>query len=187
MKQLVRLIYTILGMVVIAGTISAVIAYNIQPKVTLEAVEAARPIEPVTIEDIAPTIDIGQVFTLVNDERIKSGLQPLVRDQQLDAAAQDKCDDMVAKDYWAHDAPNGTEPWHFIDETEVRYRMAGENLAYGFKKTEGIVPKWMNSPGHKANILKPEFTNVGYAQCRYNAGSKQGIQSLLVQMFTLPR
>jgi len=133
--------------------------------------------------DPAPDIDLTSVWQSVNTERENAGLQPLVRDPLLDKSAQEKCDDMVAKDYWSHDAPDGTEPWVFIKKYNV-YTTAGENLAYGFLSAKSVVSGWMASEGHRKNILNGLFTNVGYAQCKYPANSKEGSQTLIIQHLT---
>jgi hypothetical protein len=69
---------------------------------------------------------------------------------------------MIDNDYWAHIAPDGTTPWSFIDDAGYVYIKAGENLAYGFATSSGTVDGWMNSPGHRANILDEEFEEVGF-------------------------
>lgn len=134
----------------------------------------------------APDVDLNKVGQLVNDERAKYDLPALTRDGQLDLAAQNKCNDMVAKDYWSHNAPDGTTPFNFITQAGISYDAAGENLAYGFTDTDSVVTGWMNSEGHKKNILSTSYTNVGYAQCKYSKGSKEGYRTLVVQMFIKP-
>ena len=132
--------------------------------------------------DKSPTLDLAKVWQLVNEEREKVGLRGLARDPLLDKSAQEKCNDMVEKDYWSHYDPDGTGFWAYIRKYNT-YRMAGENLAYGYKTEIGLVDGWMNSEGHRANILKAGFTNVGYAQCEYPESSKQGEATVVVQHF----
>ena len=128
-------------------------------------------------------LDTAVLFRLVNDERMKAGLQPLLRDDQLDKGALAKCDDMVAKDYWAHNAPDGTEPWKFIDDTGVTYLKAGENLAYDMGSNSETVNSWMSSPGHKENILNKSYTDVGYALCHSDNFIGDGSKTIIVQHF----
>lgn len=180
MKKWQELVIVIAVIVGIGVNLAAHNSNRTTVSVPQVAVEAVKPYEP-------PVLDLNILWQPVNDERTKVGLQPLVRDQRLDAAAQAKCDDMVAKDYWSHDAPDGTEPWHFIDEAGVKYRSAGENLASNINNAEVLATTWMNSPAHKSNILDSNFTNVGYAQCHYESNSKNGVSKLTVQMFTLPQ
>ena len=90
---------------------------------------------------------------------------------------------MVARDYWSHNAPDGTEPWEFIKRHNV-YKYAGENLAYGYLTANDLVAGWMNSPRHRDNIVRAVYNRVGYAQCEYPINSKQGDNTLVVQFFT---
>jgi uncharacterized protein YkwD len=133
--------------------------------------------------DQSPYVDLNSVYSLVNTERSKLGLSVLINDPLIALSAQEKCADMVAKDYWSHNAPDGTTPWEFIKRHNV-YRTAGENLAYGFKTPDAVVKGWMASPGHKKNIVNPLFNRVGYAECEYPKTSKEGENTLVVQMFT---
>lgn len=109
-------------------------------------------------------ITIENLFNEVNSERIKAGLSPLTLNYYLNQSAADKCADMAEYNYWAHENPNGTSPWYFVGKY-VRYRTAGENLAKEFHTTAGLVRGWMSSPTHRDNIVKPEFTQVGYGIC----------------------
>jgi hypothetical protein len=70
---------------------------------------------------------------------------------------------MLAKGYWAHNAPDGTTPWVFIKAAGYEYLYAGENLARGFTTAPDTVNAWMASPGHKENILSPKYKDVGFA------------------------
>jgi hypothetical protein len=82
---------------------------------------------------------------------------------QLTQAAQLKAKDMFAKDYWAHNSPNGTMPWDFIKQAGYDYQYAGENLARGFTTSNDVVTAWMNSPEHRENMLSPNYHDVGFA------------------------
>jgi uncharacterized protein YkwD len=69
--------------------------------------------------------------------------------------------DMIDKDYWAHVAPDGTQPWKFFSQFGYKYRFAGENLARDFSNANDAVNAWMNSPTHKDNILNPKYKEIG--------------------------
>jgi uncharacterized protein YkwD len=97
-----------------------------------------------------------------NQARNRGNEDPLKLNSQLSAAAQAKAQDMVAHDYWAHTSPNGVMPWSFISKSGYAYSTAGENLAYGFSNAEDAVSGWMNSNEHRANLLNPDFTEVGF-------------------------
>lgn len=131
----------------------------------------------------APKIDLDKLASLVNENRTTRQLNPLNRNSLLDKSAQAKCDDMVKKDYWSHNDPDGITPWQFFNDAGVEYRYAAENLAYGFNDAKSVDEGWINSESHKANILDGKLTNVGYAQCRYSSTSKEGEKTLVVQHF----
>ena len=90
---------------------------------------------------------------LINQERARNGLDELKLNDKLNTSAQLKANDMKEFDYWAHNNPNGTEPWHFFDVAGYKYEAAGENLAKCWDTPEDTVKGWMNSPTHKENIL----------------------------------
>ena len=111
----------------------------------------------------ATNIQIEEILELVNTERQKSGLTPLTRSGELDKAAVEKASDMFSKNYWAHISPTGTTPWEFITKSGYKYVYAGENLAKSFDNSRDVVEAWMKSPTHRANILKPEYSEIGIA------------------------
>ena len=96
-----------------------------------------------------------------NAARNQNGLGNLTLDTQLSNAAQAKAEHMVANDYWAHVAPDGPQPWYFFGQAGYTYQRAGENLAYGFSNSQNTINGWMNSPGHRANIVG-EYADVGF-------------------------
>ncbi|MFD1657169.1 CAP domain-containing protein [Streptomyces caeni] len=116
----------------------------------------ARPFTPA---GLARTSD--EVIALTNAERAAAGLPPLAADPVLTAAAQAHCDDMVARGFYAHTSPDGREPWDRAAAAGSRHRTVGENIACGQRTPAEVVRGWMDSPGHRANILKPAFTHLG--------------------------
>lgn len=91
---------------------------------------------------------------------------------------------MIANNYWAHTAPDGTTPWDFISGSGYSYVVAGENLAKGFNTSQGVVTAWMGSSSHRANVLSTNFSEVGYATVD---GTLQGTQTtLVVAMYAKP-
>jgi hypothetical protein len=111
----------------------------------------------------ATDINIDRVLTLVNQERAKEHLQPLTVSKQLTDAAAAKGKDMFSYNYWAHISPTGVTPWVFITAAGYQYLYAGENLAKSFDTSEEVVQAWMNSPTHRANIMKPQYHDIGLA------------------------
>jgi uncharacterized protein YkwD len=104
------------------------------------------------------------VLCLVNQHRAERGLAPLVEHPALQAAAQGHAEDMGRREFYAHDNPDGADPHKRITSAGYRGRTTGENIHWGIginATPARIVDGWMNSPGHRANILRSEFTHVG--------------------------
>ncbi|MFF7731612.1 CAP domain-containing protein [Streptomyces sp. NPDC007984] len=116
----------------------------------------ARPFSP---DGLAGTV--AAVVELTNRERTRHGLTPLSADPSLTSAAQAHSADMVARAFYAHTAPDGGQPWDRAAAAGSTRRSIGENIACGQRSPAGVVEGWMNSPGHRANILKPGFTHIG--------------------------
>lgn len=106
------------------------------------------------------TQDEQAMLNLINKERAAAGLQPLTMDAQLTQIARDKGQDMIDNNYFGHQSPTYGSPFDQMKSNGVTYRYAGENLA-GAPDVNTAHTNLMNSPGHKANILKPEYTEVG--------------------------
>ncbi|QIB42372.1 CAP domain-containing protein [Streptomyces aureoverticillatus] len=119
--------------------------------------------EPFSPQGLARTT--ADVLTLTNSHRTAAGLRPLAPDLRLTTAAQAHSADMVARAFYSHTAPDGSEPWHRAAAAGSPHRTVGENIACGQRSAAEVVQGWMDSPGHRANILKPAFTHlgVGYA------------------------
>jgi hypothetical protein len=123
--------------------------------------------------DITPT----ELLVQTNAQRVASGLSPLVMDSELNDSASLKAADMFAENYWAHVSPSGIQPWYWFTKAGYAYSYAGENLAKDFATTAGVMTGWMNSPGHRANILNPHYVDVGFA---VENGTLVGGQTTLV-------
>lgn len=100
-----------------------------------------------------------QVVKLVNEERVKAGLHELTIDTQIEAAALIRAKEM--KQSFSHTRPDGSSFSTALKEQGVSYKGAGENIAWGQKTPEEVMKGWMNSEGHRANILNPKFTKIG--------------------------
>jgi len=111
---------------------------------------------PIFASDITP----ANIEYLINSERTYYGLPPLKVDSKLTSAAKTKTTDMLSRNYFEHFA-YGLTPWDFIKSAEYNYLYAGENLAMDFQTAEGTVKAWMNSPLHRANILNPDYSDMG--------------------------
>jgi uncharacterized protein YkwD len=124
-----------------------------------------------------------QIIDLINQHRQAAGLAPLRVNAQLNRAAEIHAENMAALDRFGHvlDGSSAPSPVDRLNQAGYRYRMAGENIAYNFTVAEGVVNAWMNSSGHRQNILNSAFTETGVI-VRYNA---QG-EAYYVQVFGTP-
>jgi hypothetical protein len=103
------------------------------------------------------------IIDLANSSRNQAGLNTLTVNSQLAAAATAKAQDMFKNGYFAHTSPSGKTPWDFISGADYSYVFAGENLAIGYNDDQELHEAWMNSPTHKANIVNPNFKEIGVA------------------------
>jgi len=132
---------------------------------------------------ISVNISTQDLLSLTNQQREKQGLPALSYNQELATAAKLKADDIFHDNYWAHISPaTGRTPWVFIQKSGYQYIFAGENLARGFNNAQDAVNAWMASPTHKANILSPNYQDIGFA---VESGTLTGEADtiLIVEMF----
>lgn len=149
-------------------------------KIVTVAVLTFGPVLPA----LSSAITQSNVIALTNSSRSANNLPALTANGKLDAAAQAKANDMMTKQYFAHVTPDNKQPWDFISAQGYSYQGAGENLGVGFFQSEGLEDAWMNSPGHRANILNSSFKEIGVGIA---TGIFQGQQAtVVVQMFGLP-
>lgn len=128
----------------------------------------------------------SSLLQYTNDYRAKSNELSLTIDAKLSAAAQAKADDMVNNDYWSHTSPSGKTPWSFISASSYNYQVAGENLAYGFSNAKDTVTGWMNSPSHRANLMNPNYTNVGFGIASSPNFQGKGPEIIIVAAYAQP-
>lgn len=114
---------------------------------------------PAFAVDITP----ASVIAAMNEQRAQLGLRPLREDPRLDAAAADRMRDMEDLGYWAHEAPDGRSPFLWLRPHKYAFRFAGENLAAGFESLELLMGGWMESKGHRENILSADYEDCGVA------------------------
>ena len=104
----------------------------------------------------------GVIIALTNTDRVKNGSPLLVENPLLTKAAQMKADDMLARQYYSHTTPEGNSPLYFLDMVGYKYLNAGENLDLTYESTaEDVHTAWLNSPLHRANLLLPQYTEIG--------------------------
>lgn len=120
-----------------------------------------------------------EVLRLVNIERAKEGLVELTMDYNLSRVAQLKSEDMIKNNYFSHNSPVYGTPFDMMKSHGIRYRIAGENIAMGHSTPQEVVQGWMNSEGHRKNIMNPRFTHLGMGIQKSESG-----RIYWTQMFT---
>ena len=107
----------------------------------------------------------NEVVRLVNEIRESNGLKPLTANWELSRIARYKSEDMSGNKYFSHTSPVYGTPFEMIRAFGLSYRSAGENIAYGYGTPAAVVNGWMNSSGHRANILNASYTQIGVGYC----------------------
>ncbi|WP_241725810.1 MULTISPECIES: CAP domain-containing protein [unclassified Dietzia] len=142
--------------------------------------------DPWSRAEVEPPADPSPVEERTNVKRGENGIPTLDASEKLRDSACAKADDMIARDYWGHHAPDGSgDPFVFIREAGVDYSTAAENLFYSTPGGPDPVDSWMQSPGHRENIVNPDFTRVGVC---VRTAPYQGLPEahLYVQHFATP-
>lgn len=122
----------------------------------------------------------ANMINLTNQARAEAGLEPLVENAALTKYAQIKGQDMLDRDYFAHNTPDGKRPWQWIEKADYDYVYAGENLAMDFMSAEVVHDAFMKSPSHRRNILNPKYKDIGVAVLK---GTIQGRETTLLVKF----
>ena len=149
-----------------------------------EEIFAPPPLKRID-SDSAVNIPKSGIIASTNQERLSAGLRPLAEDPLLARAADQKLADMIKSNYFAHVSPQGAGPDVWVKKERYRYILVGENLAMGnFEDAEDLIRAWMESPGHRANIMNPKYREIGVAARK---GTIDGETSLIaVQIFGMP-
>lgn len=129
----------------------------------------------------ASNINVSDLLEYTNNKRATAGVSELTINSKLTAAAQNKAEYMFKHNYWAHVAPDGTDPWSFIVGQDYDYLYVGENLAKNFGGSKEVVEAWYKSSSHRENLISDKYTDVGFAVVN---GVLDGYETtLVVQMF----
>lgn len=120
------------------------------------------------------------LFDETNAVRSSEHLSGLMLDATLSTIAQAKAEDMIQRGYFSHASPEGVPPWHWLDDAGYSYSYAGENLAEHFSESGDVVRAWVQSPEHYENLVKPEFTHVGFGVA---SGIQNGKETTIVVQF----
>lgn len=129
-----------------------------------------------------PTVDTSitayeqEVIRMINEIRVQNGLKTLSYDWELSRVARIKSQDMKDNRYFAHNSPVYGTPFQMMKNFGISYRSAGENIARGYATPQAVVNAWMNSSGHRANILNGNFTHIGVG---YVAGGNYWTQMFI--------
>lgn len=121
------------------------------------------------IDDVK-TIE-NQVIELVNKQRVSAGLAPLKTNWELSRVARYKSQDMINKHYFAHQSPTYGSPFNMMETFGIKFSAAGENIAYGQRTPSEVMNAWMNSPGHRNNILSPIYNQIGVGVAKASNGT----------------
>ncbi|PZO35894.1 MAG: CAP domain-containing protein [Pseudanabaena frigida] len=135
------------------------------------------------VQNISNTSFETELLKLTNQERRKAGLAPLRLSSQLSRAAQLHSTDMANNNYFSHTGRNGSSMADRTKATGYKYSFLGENLAAGRSTPEGTIRQWMNSAGHRANILNNKFTEIGFG---YTYTPNSPYRHYWVQVFGTP-
>lgn len=140
------------------------------------------PGQKITIPSISDVKALeDEVIRLTNIERSKRGLGALKANWQLSRVARYKSQDMINKNYFAHQSPTYGSPFDMMESFGLRFASAGENIAMGQRTPKEVVAAWMNSPGHRGNILSASFTEIGVGFAKDKSG-----RCYWTQMFMRP-
>lgn len=128
--------------------------------------------QKISIPDASPLASYEtEVIRLTNLERTKRGLPALTTNWQLSRIARYKSQDMINKNYFAHNSPTYGSPFTMMQSFGLKFSAAGENIAYGQRSPQEVVTAWMNSPGHRANILSTAYTQIGVGAAKKSDGT----------------
>lgn len=134
----------------------------------------------------ATDVSATQLLADTNQQRSANHEAGLQLNSKLSAAAQAKANDMVRRNYWSHNTPDGRAPWTFVTQAGYQYRAAGENLAYGFNDSKTLVSGWMNSTEHRANILNNQYQDVGFGIANAPNFQGSGTETVVVALYGAP-
>ncbi len=150
------------------------------PKITNPAL--IYPGQKITVPSMdAVKAQENEVIRLVNVERSKRGLPALKANWELSRVARYKSQDMINKNYFSHTSPTYGSPFAMMESFGIRYTSAGENIAYGQQTPQEVMNAWMNSTGHRNNILSSSFSEIGVGLAK----NKNGV-CYWTQMFIRP-
>ncbi|PRR79218.1 CAP domain-containing protein [Clostridium luticellarii] len=154
-------------------------ADNTKSNTAPAASDSTKPSQNSGQTSSAISAEANEVIRLVNVERNKNGLAPLKANAELSKVAATKAQDMIDKNYFSHTSPTYGSPFDMMSKFGIKYTTAGENIAYGQKTPEEVMNGWMNSSGHRANILNSNFTEIGVGVAKDKNGTPYWVQMFI--------
>ena len=124
-----------------------------------------------------------QVVELVNKQRAANGLGLLTSNWELCRVARYKSQDMIDKNYFSHTSPTYGSPFRMMESFGIQFSAAGENIAYGQRTPQDVMNAWMNSPGHRANILSPSYNQIGVGVAKAANGTYYWTQMFIKSLY----
>lgn len=204
MKKRVMIVFLILIMFTLQVSAQA-ITYTVQPgdsmwkiasryQVGISEIIAANPQiknpsliytgQKVTIPSLDDVKALeNEVIRLVNVERSNRGLGILTQNWQLSRVARYKSQDMINKGYFSHTSPTYGSPFQMMESFGIKFTAAGENIAYGQSTPQEVMNAWMNSPGHRSNILSPSYNQIGVGLAKDRYGRAYWTQMFIKTMY----
>lgn len=138
------------------------------------------PNQKITIPNIDDIkAEENEVIRLVNAERAKQGLPALKANWELSRVARMKSQDMINKNYFSHQSPTYGSPFNMMENFGIKFSSAGENIAKGQQSASAVMNAWMNSPGHRSNILGTSYTQIGVGLATSKNGTKYWTQMFI--------
>lgn len=154
-----------------APTLTPTAAPTVTPTATPTAAPTLTPTAAPTQAPSGLSAMEQEVFALVNSERAKNGLSALSWADDVAAVARAHSSDMINRGFFSHTNPDGESPFDRLKNNGISYRTAAENIAYGQKTPADVMNAWMNSSGHRANILNKNVTELGVGAVKNNNGT----------------
>lgn len=148
---------------IVGGDLKESLTFLTVPSQTEQIIDPSETVDLkfTTAETSIDSVSESKMFQWVNEERVKAGVKPLVIDAGLTGVARAHSKDMFARGFFAHENPDGQSPFDRMDKAGVSFQVAGENIAYA-PTVELAHNGLMRSPGHRKNILSPDYGRVGY-------------------------
>lgn len=173
-RSFTQLIFMAVLSVLLTGCVIAPIEVELSPQ------EKVRIVLPNSVEPVDLSSYEEELLTKVNEARAEEGVEPLVYDPQVAKVAQLKAQDLLTNNYFEHESPTYGAPSEMLTQFGIDWIASGENIAAGQLSVDEVHQGWMDSPGHRENILNPMFTHIGFGFTE--GGGDYG--TYWVQMFT---